>query len=55
VFVVGGEKDESAEAILQRTRDIMECNAAGWAIGRNIWMNKEPIELAKKIAEILYK
>jgi class I fructose-bisphosphate aldolase len=55
VFVVGGEKDENEDAILQKTRDIIECHAAGWAVGRNIWMAKEPLELAKKIAGILYK
>ncbi|MEK7165046.1 MAG: aldolase [Patescibacteria group bacterium] len=55
VFVVGGDKDENEEAIIKKTHDILECGAAGWAIGRNIWMNKEPVELAKKIAEILYK
>ncbi|MDP1709843.1 MAG: aldolase [Candidatus Komeilibacteria bacterium] len=55
VFVVGGEKTETEESILQTTRDIIACGATGWAIGRNIWMSKEPIELAKKIADILYK
>jgi len=55
VFVVGGEKVEDEEAVLKTTREIIECGAAGWAVGRNIWQAKEPKALAKKIAEILYK
>lgn len=55
VFVVGGEASEDETAVLARTRDILAVGAAGWAIGRNIWQAKNPIALAKKIADIVYK
>ena len=55
VFVVGGEKAENEELVLKTTEEIINCGAVGWAVGRNIWQAKEPVELAKKIAEILYK
>lgn len=54
VFVVGGEKEENEERILSQSREIIAAGAVGWAVGRNIWQAKEPIELAKKIAHIIY-
>lgn len=54
VFVVGGAKAESEEAILKTTKEIISSGAAGWAVGRNIWQAKDPKALAKKIATILY-
>jgi class I fructose-bisphosphate aldolase len=55
VFVVGGEKSSDENAIIQETKDILEAGAVGWAIGRNIWQAKDPIAVAKKVADVLYK
>ncbi|MBI2008100.1 hypothetical protein HYS82_00385 [Candidatus Amesbacteria bacterium] len=53
VLVVGGGKSDEAD-VLQKTREILETGAAGWAMGRNIWQSSDPVGLAKKIGEILY-
>jgi class I fructose-bisphosphate aldolase len=53
VLVVGGSKTEE-EAFLARTKEILEAGAIGWAVGRNVWQNPNPVEFAKKIAEVLY-
>jgi len=54
VFVVGGPKAEKIEDLLSSTKDILSAGAVGWAIGRNIWQSENPLEVAKRIAEILY-
>ena len=53
--MVGGEKSSDENAIIQETKDILEAGAVGWAIGRNIWQAKDPIAVAKKVADVLYK
>ena len=55
VFVVGGEKASNIKEILSATKDILSAGAVGWAIGRNIWQAEDPINIASKIASILYK
>ena len=60
VFVAGGpkldiDKDTDTETgIYQMAKEVIEAGAAGLAVGRNIWQAKEPIEVAKKLAEIIY-
>lgn len=55
VFVVGGPKTETADDLLATAGEIIQAGAVGFAIGRNIWQAKDPVETAKKISEILYK
>ncbi len=52
ILVAGGEK-KLEEDILQIARDVVISGAYGLAIGRNIWQNKNPLELTKKIKENL--
>lgn len=54
VFVVGGPKMETIEALLGEAKEVMTTGAVGFAIGRNIWQSPEPVEVAKKLAEIVY-
>lgn len=54
VFVVGGPKTETAEELYQTTGEILSVGAVGLAVGRNIWQAKEPLDVAKKLAEIVY-
>jgi fructose-bisphosphate aldolase, class I len=54
VLAVGGSKTDE-EAILAKTREIVEAGVAGWAMGRNIWQDDNPIEISKKIAAILFQ
>lgn len=54
VFVVGGPKTETPEELYQTTKEVLEAGAVGLAVGRNIWQSKEPLEVARKLAEIVY-
>lgn len=54
VFVVGGPKTETQEELYQTTKEVLEAGAVGLAVGRNIWQAKNPLEVARKLAEIVY-
>ncbi|MBI2594811.1 MAG: aldolase [Candidatus Colwellbacteria bacterium] len=54
VFVVGGPKTETAAELYQTASDILRAGAVGLAIGRNVWQAEKPMEVAKKLGEILY-
>ncbi len=55
VFVVGGSKIQNTEDVYQMAREVIEAGAVGLAVGRNIWQAEKPLEVAKKLAEIIYK
>lgn len=55
VFVVGGAKTETPDELYKTTKEILEAGALGWAIGRNVWQAKEPLEVAKKLADLVYQ
>lgn len=55
VFVVGGPKTETPEQLYQTATEILETGAVGFAIGRNVWQAPEPLEVARKLAEIIYE
>lgn len=52
VIVAGGHK-EAEDELLQQARDIIDAGAAGMAIGRNIWQNKEPLKITKALKKII--
>lgn len=54
VFVAGGPKTETEEELYQTAKEIIEVGAIGLAVGRNIWQAKEPLIVAKQLAEIVY-
>lgn len=54
VFVVGGPKTETPEELYETTKEILEAGAVGLAVGRNIWQAKEPLEVAKRLADLVY-
>lgn len=54
VFVVGGPKTETPEELYETAHDILKAGAVGFAIGRNVWQAPTPLEVAKKLAEIIY-
>ncbi|MBI2033016.1 MAG: hypothetical protein HYT10_00930 [Candidatus Levybacteria bacterium] len=53
VVVSGGAKMDE-ETFLRTARSIMQSGAIGMAIGRNIWQDKDPLSLTKKIKEIVF-
>jgi len=54
VLVQGGSKTKEQD-FLKEIQDCLHAGVAGFAIGRNIWQSDNPIELAKKIAHIVYE
>lgn len=54
VFVVGGPKTETPEELYDTAKEILEAGAVGLAVGRNVWQAKEPLEIAKRLGEIIY-
>ena len=53
VLAGGGSKTDE-ETFLRKTGEILEAGAIGWAVGRNIWQAEKPVELARKIAGIIF-
>ena len=53
VLAVGGPR-ESEDAFVKYAGEVMEAGAAGMAVGRNIWQSDNPVELAKRVAEVIY-
>lgn len=53
VVVKGGEKMEEKE-FFKMVSDVLKGGAAGLAVGRNIWRAEEPLEISRKLAELLY-
>lgn len=54
LVIAGGMKNKE-EILLKQTRDIVKSGAIGFAIGRNVWQNKEPIKITNKIKKIIWK
>lgn len=54
VVIAGGVKKTEKELIKQ-VKDIMKSGASGIAIGRNIWQNKYPLIITKKIRKLIFK
>ena len=53
VVVAGGTKKDEKE-LLKQAREIIKSGAIGMAIGRNIWQNKEPLKITKKLKKIVW-
>lgn len=54
VFVVGGPKTDTPEELYETAREVMEAGAVGLAIGRNVWQAENPLQVAEKLANIVY-
>ena len=53
VVVMGGSKLEE-EKFLKMVKEVMEAGAIGMAVGRNVWQSERPLEITKKIANIIW-
>jgi class I fructose-bisphosphate aldolase len=53
VLVQGGSK-KTEEEVFNEVEGFMSAGASGMAIGRNIWQSDDPVEMAKKIADIIW-
>lgn len=54
VLAQGGAKINE-DLLLKEATEIMQSGAAGMAVGRNIWQSSDPINLSKKLADIIFK
>jgi DhnA family fructose-bisphosphate aldolase class Ia len=53
VVVAGGEK-ATDEEFLALVKNVMDAGACGMAVGRNIWQNEHPKELAEKLKAAVF-
>jgi class I fructose-bisphosphate aldolase len=54
IVIAGGIKKEEKE-LLNQVKEIMNAGCIGLAIGRNVWQNKKPLEITRKISKIIWK
>jgi len=54
VVLSGGPKTENLEDFLETVKSVMQAGAAGVAVGRNVWQQKEPLQALAKIKEIVF-
>ena len=54
VVIAGGVKKNETE-LLKQVKEIMQAGCIGLAIGRNIWQNKKPLEITRKIKKIIFR
>lgn len=53
VVVQGGVKTNQQE-FLKFTQDVLTTGVLGLAVGRNIWQDPNPLEIAKQLSEIIF-
>lgn len=53
VVIMGGSK-EKEEEFLEKVKMAMEAGAIGVAVGRNVWQSQEPLEVARKLAGVIW-
>lgn len=54
VVVSGGRKEEG-ESFLEFAKIVMHSGAIGMAVGRNIWQDPKPLEITRKLKEIIFQ
>jgi class I fructose-bisphosphate aldolase len=54
VICAGGSKVPEKK-LLKRIKGYMDNGGSGMAIGRNVWQNRKPLELAEKIRDVVWR
>jgi len=54
VVAAGGMKTGSIDTFFKEVKDVIASGAAGLAIGRNVWMRKNAIEVAKRVRQLVH-
>ncbi|MCX6748589.1 MAG: hypothetical protein NT076_03210, partial [Candidatus Pacearchaeota archaeon] len=54
IVIAGGVK-KNETLFLKQVNDIMKSGCIGLAVGRNVWQNKNPLEISEKIRGIIFK
>ena len=53
VFMSGGPKAATDEVFLQQVSGAIKAGASGLAVGRNVWQNEDPLQMAASLREII--
>lgn len=53
VVIAGGVKKDEKQ-FLNQVNDIIKAGAIGLAVGRNVWQNSDPLNITRKIQEIIW-
>lgn len=53
VVVMGGSK-MGESVFLNLVKEVLEAGAIGMAVGRNVWQAEKPLEIAKKLADLIF-
>ncbi|MFA5108727.1 MAG: 2-amino-3,7-dideoxy-D-threo-hept-6-ulosonate synthase [Candidatus Micrarchaeia archaeon] len=53
VISSGGSKLDD-DAFIQKAKEVMDAGAAGFAIGRNVWQSEHPLEITKRLREVVF-
>ena len=54
VVMSGGPKTKTRKKFLNQVKDVLSVGAIGIAVGRNIWQDKKPLEIAGQLAKIIF-
>jgi len=54
VVLSGGNKTDTDEEFLEIVKNVMAAGGTGVAVGRNVWQHKNPVEMSKKIAQMIW-
>jgi len=53
VISAGGSKQSDAE-FLAKAKEVMDAGAVGFAVGRNVWQNDDPLGMAAKLKKVVF-
>jgi class I fructose-bisphosphate aldolase len=54
VVMSGGPMTKTDEEFLSRVTDVLSAGATGIAVGRNIWQRPDPLNISKKLHQLIY-
>jgi len=55
VVVLGGEKSNSETCLLDSIAAVLDCGAAGVAIGRNVWQHANPAGICRSLIALVHQ
>ena len=51
----GGPKAPTEQDFLNQVKGVMQAGATGLAVGRNVWQNENPIQMANYLKQIIFE
>jgi class I fructose-bisphosphate aldolase len=54
VYMSGGPKAPTDDAFIQQVKGVMAAGATGVAVGRNVWQNSEPLQMAERLKQVIF-